>query len=198
MRLRGTLHELWRFECLEMAQMVVVVGKVVSLTRSVTFTSLLGSAPVSPLALMVDVMAKMVTVPSKLCRPAMLRQPPVAGLSEAGYRDAVRHADIQSILQNVLEHPGAVDQAPFLQAGSGQRLGVSHVAIDRGRHQRSVTLVANVKRVGVGEPDAEGKRSGCARSCVGESRQDGDGHRPQGRQRSRSATCLRCPPDRRC
>src|SRR5580658_5871931 len=60
-------------------------GRLVSLTRSVTLTSLLGSAPVSPLALIVEVMAKIVTVPSKLCRPVILRQPPVAGLSEEGY-----------------------------------------------------------------------------------------------------------------
>ena len=40
------------------------VGRVVSLTRSVTLTSLFGSAPVSPLALIVEVMAKIVTVPS--------------------------------------------------------------------------------------------------------------------------------------
>ena len=120
----------------------------------------------------------MVTVPSPLCRPAMLRQPPVAGLSEAWIpRDAVRHADIQSILQDVLQHPGAVDQAPFLQAGSGLGLGVRHVSVDRGRHQRPVALVANVKSVGVGEPDAEGKRSACARGGVGKSRQDRDRHR---------------------
>src|SRR5271168_281158 len=59
------------------------VGRVASLTRSVTFTNLLGSAPVSPFALIVEVMAKMVTVPSKLWSPAMLRQPPVAGLIDA-------------------------------------------------------------------------------------------------------------------
>src|ERR1035441_7467524 len=58
------------------------VGRVESLTRSLTFTSLFGSAPVSPLALIVDVMAKMVTVPSPLCLPAVVGQPPVAGSME--------------------------------------------------------------------------------------------------------------------
>lgn len=47
-------------------------------------------------------------------------------------RDAVRHADIQSILQNVLAHPGAVNEPPFLQTGSGLGLGVGYVPIDWG------------------------------------------------------------------
>ena len=42
-------------------------------------TSLFGSAPWSPLPLIVDVMAQIVAVPSSLMRPVRLRRPSVAG-----------------------------------------------------------------------------------------------------------------------
>src|SRR6516162_508947 len=67
-------------------------GAVVALSGSVIVTSLLGSAPWSPLPLTVDVMAQIVTVPLGLTRPVMLRRPsvpgaqgsPVAALSPVG------------------------------------------------------------------------------------------------------------------
>src|SRR5215472_17442764 len=46
---------------------------------SVTDTSWFGSAPWSPPPLIVEVTAQMVTVPSSLTRPVMLRRPSVAG-----------------------------------------------------------------------------------------------------------------------
>ena len=54
-------------------------GNVVAAMVSVMTTSLLGSAPWSPLPLTVEVMAQIVAVPSPLLRPMMLRSPSVAG-----------------------------------------------------------------------------------------------------------------------
>ena len=54
-------------------------GSVVADSVSVTITSLFGSAPWSPLPLTVEVIAQIVTVPSRLTRPVMLRRPSVAG-----------------------------------------------------------------------------------------------------------------------
>ena len=54
-------------------------GAEVALGWSVIVTSLLGSAPWSPLPLTVEVMAQIVTVPFGLTRPVMLRRPSVAG-----------------------------------------------------------------------------------------------------------------------
>src|SRR5580693_1864455 len=51
----------------------------VAATGSVISTSLFGSAPWSPPPLTVEVMAQMLTVPSGLTRPVMLRSPSVAG-----------------------------------------------------------------------------------------------------------------------
>jgi len=48
-------------------------------SRSVIATSLLGSAPWSPEALIVEVMAKSVTVPSRFTFPVKLRSPSVVG-----------------------------------------------------------------------------------------------------------------------
>jgi GNAT superfamily N-acetyltransferase len=48
-------------------------------SRSVIATSLFGSAPWSPLPLTVEVMAQIVTVPSRFTRPVMFRSPSVAG-----------------------------------------------------------------------------------------------------------------------
>jgi mRNA-degrading endonuclease toxin of MazEF toxin-antitoxin module len=56
-----------------------VGGSVVAVKASVTTTSLLGSAPWSPLPLTVEVMAQIVTVPSPLICPLILRRPSVAG-----------------------------------------------------------------------------------------------------------------------
>ncbi len=60
---------------------VSLVGAVgpVALSASVTATTWLGSAPWSPLPLIVEVVAQMVTVPSPLTWPIMLRRPSVAG-----------------------------------------------------------------------------------------------------------------------
>src|SRR5215472_5585137 len=58
---------------------ISVVGNVVVAMVSVMTTSLLGSAPWSPLPLTVEVMAQIVAVPSPLLRPMMLRSPSVAG-----------------------------------------------------------------------------------------------------------------------
>src|SRR5581483_11424444 len=51
---------------------------------SLMLTSLFGSAPLSPLALTVEVVAQIVTVPSGFTFPAMLRRPSVEGFSEVG------------------------------------------------------------------------------------------------------------------
>jgi hypothetical protein len=52
--------------------------------RSVTYTSLFGSAPWSPFWLIIDVIAQVVAVPSWLTTPAMLPHPPVARSMDAG------------------------------------------------------------------------------------------------------------------
>src|SRR5271157_719234 len=57
---------------------------VVLASVSVMDTSLLGSAPWSPLALTVEVTAKTVTVPLEFTMPVILRRPSVAGLIAAG------------------------------------------------------------------------------------------------------------------
>ena len=54
-------------------------GSAVARTASVVTTSWFGSAPWSPLPLTVDVIAQMLTVPSRLTRPVMFRSPSVAG-----------------------------------------------------------------------------------------------------------------------
>src|ERR1700722_3803478 len=56
-----------------------LAGSVVAAILSVIVTSLFGSAPWSPPPLTVAVMAQIVTVPSELTRPVMLRRPSVAG-----------------------------------------------------------------------------------------------------------------------
>src|SRR5579863_2802473 len=60
------------------------VAALVLAITSVMETRRLGSAPVSPLALTVDVVAQMVTVPSPFTLPVMLRRPSVAGLRDVG------------------------------------------------------------------------------------------------------------------
>lgn len=70
---------------------------VVESSRSVTVTSLFGSAPGSALPLTVEVDAQRVTVPSRLAFPVRLRRPsvagahgpPVAGLVPVGYPGTV-------------------------------------------------------------------------------------------------------------
>src|SRR5215469_15851989 len=59
-------------------------GSVVAARLSVMVTSLLGSAPWSPLVLTAEVTAYIVTVPSLFTLPVMLRRPPVAGLIAVG------------------------------------------------------------------------------------------------------------------
>lgn len=49
------------------------------LSTSRTATSRFGSAPTSPLPLTVDVIAQIVTVPSRSTRPVRLRRPAIAG-----------------------------------------------------------------------------------------------------------------------
>ena len=56
-----------------------VAGRPVESSRSVITTTWLGSAPWSPPPLTVEVTAQIVTVPSRLTRPVMLRSPSVAG-----------------------------------------------------------------------------------------------------------------------
>jgi len=63
--------------------LAATAGSVLERT-SVMDTSLFGSAPWSPLALMVEVTAQMVTVPSLFTLPVRLRRPSVAGFSEVG------------------------------------------------------------------------------------------------------------------
>src|ERR1700689_2169587 len=60
------------------------VGNVVAAMVSVIETSWFGSAPGSPFALTVEVTAQMVTVPSPLTLPAILRRPSVDGFREVG------------------------------------------------------------------------------------------------------------------
>ena len=72
-------------------------------TRSVIVTSLFGSAPWSPAPLTVDVMAQIVTLPSRYTRPVMLRRPsvagahgsPVAALLPVGYRGTVDEVEVE-------------------------------------------------------------------------------------------------------
>src|SRR5262249_52658207 len=53
-------------------------GRLVAARRSVIATNRFGSAPWSPEALTVDVIPKIVAVPSPLSRPVILRRPSVA------------------------------------------------------------------------------------------------------------------------
>ena len=144
-----------------------------ALRTSVTFTSLSGSAPLSPFALIVEVIgidghgAVAVVPPGDVPAAARCRVK-----CRWIIRNAVRHADVQAVLQNVEHGPGSVHEAPFLQTGSRQRLGVCHVSVHGRSQVGSIALIANVERVGVGEPKPERKRGGGAGGCVGEARQN--------------------------
>ena len=87
-------------------------------------------------------------------------------------RDAVRHAKVQPVLDDVLEHPSPALQDPLLQAGGehgvgGQVAGIRHVYLSVDglvRRVDQIALVANVQGGGVGEPDPEGIVPTSARS----------------------------------
>ena len=154
----------------------------------------------SPLALMVDVMAKMVTVPSPLCSASDVAAAACGGIDRSRIVvDAVGHADVQSILQDVLQHPCAVDQAPFLQTGGGQRLGVRHISVDGGSDKRTVTFIANVERAGVREEQMpKGKLMLTLALVLGNPGRIVMGSVAREAAPNRWAMYRRCPPDRRC
>ena len=139
-------------------------------------TSLFGSAPWSPEPLTVEVEAHSDTVPLELTRPVRFRRPPVAGahgqagptvggvhpgrvpVAQAVRDDAVGRAEVKTVLQHVIQLPlaGRRIERPLLQS-SGRRGGGGGVRVRRGVvGVVASTLVGNVERRRVCEPQAEG------------------------------------------
>lgn len=117
----------------------------VAVRRSLTFTSLFGSAPWSPLALMVDVYgidvhrAVVVDLPGDVAASTRRRV-------ERRWivRHAVGNADVQTILKNVIQMPDTVRETPLLHARCRLACGVRNVSVDGRRHQRAIAFIANI------------------------------------------------------
>jgi hypothetical protein len=73
--------------------------------------------------------------------------------------DRVRRSQVQPRLQDIGEFPfaGVVVENPFLQAsrGLGGRGGID--ALRRVESRRAIALVGDIERLGIGEPETEGK-----------------------------------------
>src|SRR5579871_2556148 len=72
--------------------------------------------------------------------------------------NAIRNADIQAVLQDIEEMPGAIGKAPLLHARGGLRGSIGNVAVNRRGNQNAIALVANVQRICICKEETERKR----------------------------------------